>query len=282
MIDDFRDLKSAGINHYLTVNGGCAPADEVARQDGEQIALKLIAGGQGMVTPYGVIYGNSMRLEPHYTGQNFPPYADRDYLMEINLSPSPVAPEDSRGAVLFFPMPEKRLERLLERACIYSDAELEVESWCLDLPDTITRFLDVPHEGLHDLQRLCGALCSIGQNQWQKLGAVAVFAKPHSANEIQQLALNLDQFDFAPNARTAEDYGRYMICESGRFNYDPELDSAYNFEKYGQERIDHEEGEFTGQGYVAYHGTLALEELMQGDPAEQMQQEQQQMGELFL
>ena len=46
VIDDFRDLKSVGINHYLTVNGGCAPADEVARQDGEQIALKLIAGGK--------------------------------------------------------------------------------------------------------------------------------------------------------------------------------------------------------------------------------------------
>ena len=107
------------------------------------------------------------------------------------------------------------------------------------------------------------------------MGAVAVFAKPKSANEIRQLAINLDQFDFIPDVKTAEDYGRYMIRESGRFNYDPELEEIYNFEKYGQECIDHEEGEFTGQGYVAYHGTLALEELMQGDPTEQVQRAQQ-------
>ena len=182
--------------------------------------------------------------------------------------------------VLFLPMSEKHLERLLERACIYTDAELAVESWRLDLPDTITRFLDVPREGLHDLNRLCVELHSMGQANWPKLGAVSVFARPRSANELRQLAINLDKFDFIPNVSTAEDYGRYMICESGRFAYDPELEEIYNFEKYGQECIDHEEGEFTGQGYVAYHGSMELNELMQRDPVEQMQLEQQ-MGGMF-
>ena len=35
---------------------------------------------------------------------------------------------------------------------------------------------------------------------------------------------------------------------------------------------------YCGHGYVAYHGTLALEELMQGDPAGRIQQEQQMGG----
>ena len=36
-----------------------------------------------------------------------------------------------------------------------------------------------------------------------------------------------------------------------------------------------ENGVFVDRGYVSYHGTLTLEELMQDDPAEKYQQEQE-------
>ena len=36
-----------------------------------------------------------------------------------------------------------------------------------------------------------------------------------------------------------------------------------------------EDGVFADRGYVSYHGTLTLEELMQDDPAEKYQQEQE-------
>ena len=35
-----------------------------------------------------------------------------------------------------------------------------------------------------------------------------------------------------------------------------------------------EDGVFVNRGYVSYHGMLTLEELMQDDPAESYQQEQ--------
>ena len=35
-----------------------------------------------------------------------------------------------------------------------------------------------------------------------------------------------------------------------------------------------EDGVFMDRGYVSYHGTLTLEELMQDDPEESYQQEQ--------
>lgn len=35
-----------------------------------------------------------------------------------------------------------------------------------------------------------------------------------------------------------------------------------------------EDGMFVNRGYVSYHGTLTLEELMRDDPAESYQQEQ--------
>lgn len=60
-----------------------------------------------------------------------------------------------------------------------------------------------------------------------------------------------------------------MIQESGRFEYDPNLDGFYDYSGYGARRIEAESGRFVSSGYVAYHGTLTLEELMMEDPVEQ-------------
>ena len=96
---------------------------------------------------------------------------------------------------------------------------------------------------------------------------------------MRRLAEELEQFDFIPNIRTAEEFGQYMIRESGHFEYDENLEGFYDYRLYGEQRIREEGGLFTARGYVAYHGTIPLEELMQDDPAEQYQQEQgPQMG----
>ena len=56
------------------------------------------------------------------------------------------------------------------------------------------------------------------EQDFVKLGAVCQMAKPTCAANIRQLAENLDQFDFAPNAHTPEELGRYMIQRSGTTN----------------------------------------------------------------
>ncbi len=59
----------------------------------------------------------------------------------------------------------------------------------------------------------------------EKLGAVVMLAKPKSAAQIKNLAESLDLFDFASGAHTPEEYGKYMIQQSGRFEYDENLDA---------------------------------------------------------
>ena len=58
------------------------------------------------------------------------------------------------------------------------------------------------------------------------------------------------------------------------FDYDSNLDAFYDYEKYGQQRIQQEQGIFTERGYIADQGTLSLDELMRKEPAEQYQREQ--------
>lgn len=63
------------------------------------------------------------------------------------------------------------------------------------------------------------------------------------------------------------------------YEYDPNLEEFYDYERYGKLRMEKETGAFTEKGYVAYCGTLTLGELMAGGPAEQHQREQEfQMG----
>ena len=90
---------------------------------------------------------------------------------------------------------------------------------------------------------------------------------------------NLDLFEFAPGAHTPEEYGKYMIQRSGHFEYDPNLDEFYDYERYGLQHMGYQSGVFTDRGYIAYVGTVSLEELMADDPAESYQREQDfQMG----
>ena len=95
-------------------------------------------------------------------------------------------------------------------------------------------------------------------------------AEPTTINQTANLIAQLDLFDFAPNVLTLEDYGRYMITESGHYEYDDELARYYDFRKYGEERTSQEDGMFVPTGYVSYHGFVSIEEVMAGIETERM------------
>lgn len=56
---------------------------------------------------------------------------------------------------------------------------------------------------------------------------------------------NLELFEFAPKVRTPAEYGRYMIQDSGHYEYDPNLEEFYDYERYGKLRMEKETGAFT-------------------------------------
>ena len=108
--------------------------------------------------------------------------------------------------------------------------------------------LDMGKETLSDLNELAEATDGLSKADMEKLGAVVMLAEPKSAAQIKNLAESLDLFDFAPGVHTPQDYGKYMIQQSGRFEYDENLDAFYDYGKYGTGRMDEEEGMFTDRG----------------------------------
>ena len=269
VITDFSDLSAVGRNHYMNLHGGSAKTDELKALDGEAVARSLIAGGGGTVTPYGVVYDNGMKLEQVYDGQFFPCYYYEPNAITVAVT-AKSEPEDTEHITwLHLPMAQEEVDRALQRAGIMNlaDARLHLED--TQLPDEVDMLLDMEQESLADLNALAQVADALSSDDMKKLGAVVTLAKPQTTEQIKNLLENLDLFDFAPGTHSPAEYGKYMIQQSGHFDYDENLDEFYDYEGYALQRMNEEDGMFTDRGYIAYKGGIALKEVMECGQGEQ-------------
>ena len=274
VITDFTNLEAIGRDHYMNLHGGCASTQELEDLDGAETARLLIDSGAGEVTPYGVVYDNGMKLEQYYDGQHFPAYLYEPCMLMIGLT-FRLEPEDTKNITwLYLPAAKGQLERAMVRSGITDPADMRFRFSESMFPDEVDVALDFRYENIYELNDLALAVSKLSMEAQKKLGAVVEMAEPEYASQICRLAENLDQFEFAPGAHTPAEYGRFMIQESGHFEYDENLEGFYDYEKFGLQRMEQESGMFTDRGYVSYHGTMSLEELMMEDPAETFREEQ--------
>ena len=274
VISDFNDLENAGKRHHLTLLTTGVPEEQGALV-GTETAQRLIADQPGHVTQYGVVYDNGMKLEQVYDGKHLPQsWMNENCVMELEI-----VPENDKDVRhhdwIQFPTDPLKAERALFRVGIPALGKVEVQFSDSRFPDEVVRALDIRIGCYYQLNELSQVCADFQEHDFAKLGAVCHLAKPEGIESVRHLAENLDQFDFAPDVHTPEEYGQYMIQQSGRYEYDENLAEFYNYEEYGIKRILQEDGVFTDYGYVSYHGTLTLEELMQGNTAESHQQEQE-------
>lgn len=260
VITDFSNLEQVGKDHYMNLNGGCAKIEDLNALNGEETARQLIDSGDGVITPYGVVYDNGMELKSLYNGKAFPPYLYDVYPLILEVSTL----EDTNDEIIIcLPMAEKQLEHAIARCGIESAEQLSFH------PDSILSqaFCDLPaleHKSLSDLNKMCEAIARLNQNELSELSAAITLAKPQNAMQIKRLAENLELFEFIPNVSTPEEYGRYMIEQSGHFEYDPNLEGFYDFEGYARQRMSLEHGRFVEGGYISYQGFQSLDEVMSG------------------
>ena len=274
VITDFTNLEAIGRHHYMNLHGGCASTQELEGLDGAETARLLIDSGAGEVTPYGVVYDNGMKLEQYYDGQHFPAYLYEPCMIMMGLTHR-LEPEETKNITWFYlPAAKGQLERAMARSGITDPADMRFRFSESMFPDEVDAALDFRYENIYELNDLALAVSKLSMEAQKKLGAVVEMAEPEYASQICRLAENLDQFEFAPGAHTPAEYGRFMIQESGHFEYDENLEGFYDYEKFGLQRMEQESGMFTDRGYVSYHGTMSLEELMMEDPTESFREGQ--------
>ena len=234
VITDFSDLEQIGKAHALTVSGESMPVEAFESLDYHEVALDLIQRGAGTVTPYGVVYDNGMKLEQVYDGRHLPAHLHQMPQLMIEVKSGL---EGETTGYLYLPCPDKQLQRTLARAGSGPEG-YRMEIAMDGLPPQVSAVVSLTRDGLEELNALCRAIEPLDTEQREKLDAVVLLARPQYASEVRQLAENLDQFDFVPKPSN------------------PDTDCA-----------------LTELGYVAYHGSLTLDELMMDDPAEQYRQE---------
>ena len=279
VITDFSDLEAVGRSHYLNTHGGCAFGQEWEDLDARETALLLIDSEAGTVTPYGVVYDNGATLEPVYDGQHLPCFTYEPSVLTMALS-SRLEPDNAPQVTwLYLPATEEQLHRALLSSGIADPADFRFRMEDSVVPAEVEAVLDVQHESIFKLNRLAQAVDRLIWDQRMKLGAVAAMAEPVNTRQLRQLVENLDRFEFVPGVRSPEEYGRYLIRDSGYFAYDPNLEDFYDYEKYGLQRMAQEKGCFTEQGYLSCPEEQSLNELLyEGLEGQKPAEPEMQMG----
>lgn len=273
VVTNFSDLKEVGRDHIMTRNGGTMSREEADTTDFEKVARELISSGKGVVTPYGVVYDNDMKMDRLYTkGSPFPIYyyEPPTLVVEMTSARKPYRPDNETDKTwLFLPMSTKQLEHAMMRAGLVSFDDMRLRFVESNMPESVDAAINFEHEGILELNEMSKEIKALPDADKAKLDAVAMYVQPQYAFQMKLLAENLDQFDFIPGVQNAEEYGRYMIQESGHFEYDPNLEAFYDYTGYAEQRMREQSGEFTLNGYVSYHGTMSIDELIMEDPAAQ-------------
>ncbi len=233
---------------YLTEQIGVSTGD-LESLDGRSYFEKLIAKNPNpMITPYGVVYRNNNEIAQVYDGRNFPYYQYENTPITLLLS------AQNRCEYLYLPIEQNELNKTLERLGVESLEEIHWQVEEHNLPDNLADMVVKDHSDLYFLNQFTEIFKEMGQREVTALSDLAGFAKITSADELKTLASCMYEFESFPDIHTPEQYGRYMICESGRFEYDENLEGYIDFKAYGQDKISRETGAFISKGYLLYHG----------------------------
>ena len=261
VITDFSDLEQIGKNHRLTLNGGTTPKEEYQTLDGTQEALNLIQSGAGVVTPYGVVYDNGMKLEQVYDGRHLPEYYYGDCVVSLALTG--IGQPASRE-MLYLPCADSKILRAVQRLGAQKPyqcrAEVEMFGevcdalWCLFMEEFEL------NEHLYALNRLARCYEGFQDGDMEKFHIVFDTAWPKTPEEAAYLVENLQDFVAIESIGTAQEYGQYIAEE---MRMDAEVLESLDFRRLGQRRIDAEGGVFGDKGYVAYKGSQPeIQEIM--------------------
>lgn len=252
VVSDFSDLNAVGRRMYLTEHGGTSVA-ELDSLDGQGYFEKVRADNPNpAITPYGILYRNGNEYENIYDGNHFPRYEWQDNMGTLTLS------KDSEQEFLYLPFEPAELNKAKERLGITDftacTAELDSSVFNDEMKKVIGCVSEPTAETINKLNHFAKRVQSFGIKEMPFLNTLMNELQPQTEQDLDALLDSAYEFELYRGIHSAKDYGRYMICDSGHFEYDENLEEYIDFEGYGSQRLKNENGAFTPSGYIIYHG----------------------------
>lgn len=252
IIKNFNKLHEEGreiyLNEMVAVN-----TEELNNLNGMDYVEELMKSGQLIgITVYGVVFQNKNQPKLIYNGKTFPCYHWRDEVATVELEANGVK------EYLYLPSSHAEVEKALRRLNIdditQCNASIESDYFTDPMVELLTKGESIA-SSLDHLNEFAALLKDMGSNGPAYFEKLVEYTSPRNEIELKVLAEHYYEFELFDRIRDAEQYGRYMICDSGRFEYDSILEGYIDFKSYGQKRINYEGGVFTDKGYLIYHGS---------------------------
>ena len=251
LVSDFNNLETVGKDLYLSEKQAVANR-ELDELDGGSFAMEVIKNNpNSTITPYGVLYKNINKQEQIYNGKQFPPYHWKETVATIQLT--------AKGAneFVYLPCSDVEIEKALMRleTPYLHDCEVTIDSH--NFSDRIINIISddtTPLIKIDTLNKLAECYEEIGNHDIEYFEKLMDYVRPRTVDEIFALADSMYEFELFDGIHSVESYGRYMICDSGHFEYDSNLEEYIDFKRYGQEKMANEFGAFSEKGYITYYG----------------------------
>lgn len=192
-VEDFRNLEQVGIWLLLARNTNVDPP-ELDRDTAVKTAIAALSSGEGIVTPYGVIFENGMELQAVYDGRIFPEYSYEAPLITAEI---PV-PMNNSTYSLFLPMAEGQLKRYLDRL-----GEPLISVRPEQVFGALFEKLDLtpsPNgETIENLNQLCLAVKDFDEAEFSTLRSMAAPFESITSTQLTALAKGVQQLRNTPN-----------------------------------------------------------------------------------
>ena len=160
------------------------------------------------------------------------------------------------GEWVKFPTTSEEMQKVFKRIGIgeKDDFGQPYEEWFItDYDCYVNGLYDLLGEyaNLDELNYLATKLDDMSQDEYERFqAALEIGEHTGSIEELINLTMNLDCYDFYPDVHDHDDLGRYYVEELDALQVPEHLRNYIDYEAYGRDIALEEGGEFTDLGYV--------------------------------
>lgn len=242
LLTDFSDASQVGVRLY-TDEFSEIPEEQM---DFTEFAKNALKESNVKVLPYGVLVDHGFELLEVYNGKTFPKFIVPEETVVV------VEVQNTTGdrEYLYLPTDICSMDKVKERLQVREYREMKVtEVKNLRLPDTL---VSIP-EDINEIQQLtlfnemCRKVRRFQEAELKQLAAAVQFTGLFNSSNVAYIATHLNEFEINPTVHNDEEYGKYLITESGLFEVDELLLPHINYAAFG---ADKKAGTFEVSGYV--------------------------------
>jgi len=229
LITDFSDGREVGRRLYMDEHLGISE-EESRRMDFEAYGKKVLAEGNCKILSGGVFVTQGFEMQEVYNGRTFPEYV---YDVDRTVAVLEMKNKADERDYLYLPTDICSVNLMKERLRIQDLWECSVkEVHNLRLPDSLVPELEKLRcaEELTFFNEMCHQVSWFDAEKMERLAMAVELAGAKTYTDVTYIARNLHEFEFVPSVHNDEEYGKFLVTESGIFEVDelllPHIDYA--------------------------------------------------------